>query len=85
VLLVGSQKGKKVQEAKPVVRQELLDSGEGATYHEPDGVVTSRGGEACVVGFIDQWFLNYLDEGWKQVVRTHVKDSTKFHAYADNV
>lgn len=54
-----------MQDAKPLVKQELLESGEGATYYEPDGVVTSRGGEACVVGFIDQWFLNYLDEGWK--------------------
>jgi leucyl-tRNA synthetase len=38
-------------------------------YYEPDGVVISRGGENCVVGFVDQWFLNYADEEWKEKVR----------------
>lgn len=85
VMLVGSQKGKKVQEAKPFVKEELIAQGLAASYHEPDGLVVSRTGENCVVGFVDQWFLNYLDENWKQKVREHVKDSTRFFAYADNV
>jgi hypothetical protein len=36
-----------------VVRESLIKGGDAAGYHEPDGVVTSRSGHACVVGFVD--------------------------------
>lgn len=38
-----------------------------------------------MVGFVDQWFLNYLDEQWKQKVRDHIKDTSKFWCFNDNV
>lgn len=67
------------------VRDELIKQNEACIYYEPDGVVISRGGENCVVGFVDQWFLNYADEEWKEKVREHVKDTSKFWCFNDNV
>jgi len=41
VMIYGEFKGMPVQEAKPLVRKQLLDSGLAFNYGEPDGVVTS--------------------------------------------
>ena len=51
VMQVGSQKGKLVQDAKPVVRKEMLDEGTAAVYWELEDLVVSL---QNIVAFIDQ-------------------------------
>jgi len=80
VMLVGSQKGKKVCDAKDGVRQELFDAGLAMRYFEPEKPVVGRSGDDCVVAETDQWFLTYGEEDWQQRVLAHVR-SEHFTAY----
>lgn len=76
-MLIGDQKGKPVQEAKPIVRQQLIDAGDAFNYAEPDGYVESRSGDECVAALMNQWFLNYgktSDPEWYQTVYNHVSN-----------
>jgi leucyl-tRNA synthetase len=79
-MIYGDFAGKSVEEAKPLVRQQLLDSGEAFNYAEPDGLVISRSGDECVAGHLDQWFMNYGtpeksgDEKWQPTVLEHVRN-----------
>ncbi|KAG7401107.1 hypothetical protein PHYBOEH_002990 [Phytophthora boehmeriae] len=81
VLLVGSQKGQKVCDAKAVMRQELLDAGHAIPYWEPESLVMSRSGDECVVAHLDQWYLTYGAEDWKKRVMDHISDPKLFDAY----
>lgn len=83
VMLVGSQAGKKVHEAKAAVRQEMLDAGTACTYYEPENTVMSRSGDECTVAFADQWFIKYGEEEWREAVRAHVQ-SPAFDAYTES-
>ncbi len=58
-MLIGEFKGKPVQEAKPLVKKQLIDAGLAFNYAEPDGEVISRSGDNCVAAYLDQWYLNY--------------------------
>lgn len=59
-----------VSEVKPKIREELISSGDALDYSEPEGRVTSRSGDECVVALTDQWCLKYgEDEEWKQRTR----------------
>lgn len=80
VMLVGSQAGKRVEEAKPLVRAEMIAAGLALPYFEPEKVVISRSGDECVVAFIDQWYLRYGEEEWRSVVESWVKGG-RFTAY----
>ena len=74
-MIYGEYKGKSVEEAKPLVRQALIDSGEAFNYAEPDGLVISRSSDECVAGHLDQWYLNYGkagDEQWQQTVLDYI-------------
>ncbi|KAK0934462.1 cytosolic leucyl tRNA synthetase, partial [Friedmanniomyces endolithicus] len=44
-MIYGDFAGKSVEEAKPLVRQQLIDSGEAFAYAEPEGLVISRSGD----------------------------------------
>ncbi|KAI9997634.1 hypothetical protein PInf_001565 [Phytophthora infestans] len=81
VLLVGSQKGQKVCDAKTAMRQELLDAGYAIPYWEPESLVMSRSGDECVVAHLDQWYLTYGAEDWKKRVMDHISDPKTFDAY----
>ena len=88
VMLVGEEhgvKGMKVFEAKPVVRQAMIDAGLAVPYFEPEAKVMSRSGDECVVAFLDQWYLKYGDEDWKALVLKHIgspdSPSDTFSAY----
>ena len=61
-MLYGDYKGKSVEEAKPLVRQQLMDADLAFNYAEPDGIVVSRSGDDCVAAHLDQWYLNYGKE-----------------------
>ncbi|KAK5174951.1 cytosolic leucyl tRNA synthetase [Saxophila tyrrhenica] len=79
-MIHGDFKGKSVEEAKPLVKQQLLDAGDAFNYAEPDGLVISRSGDECVAGHLDQWFMNYGtpeksgDEKWQPAVLEHVRN-----------
>ncbi|KAF1817626.1 leucyl-tRNA synthetase [Eremomyces bilateralis CBS 781.70] len=58
-LIYGEFSGKPVSEAKLLVKQQLIDSGDAFNYAEPDGVVMSRSGDVCTAALLDQWYMNY--------------------------
>jgi leucyl-tRNA synthetase len=77
-MIYGPFSGKPVQEAKPLVTKQLLDSGQAFKYAEPDGQVISRSGDECVAAYLDQWYFCYGtaenggDGEWCQTVLDHV-------------
>lgn len=77
-MIYGDFAGKSVQDAKPLVRQQLIDAGEAFNYAEPDGEVVSRSGDDCIAAHLDQWFMNYGmpeasgDDSWQPAVLKHV-------------
>lgn len=77
-MVYGDFKGKPVQEAKVLVKDQLIESGLAFNYAEPDGVVISRSGDDCVAAHLDQWYLNYGksenggDGEWCDTVLSHV-------------
>jgi len=52
-------KGRPVQEAKELVRQTLIDSGNAFNYANQTDLFISRSGDECVAAHLDQWYLNY--------------------------
>ncbi|EMC95239.1 hypothetical protein BAUCODRAFT_123701 [Baudoinia panamericana UAMH 10762] len=84
-MIFGEFAGKSVEEAKPLVRQQLIDNGEAFAYAEPEGLVVSRSGDECVAGHLDQWFMNYGtpersgDSSWQPAVLEHVKNEDGEH------
>ncbi|OQR82037.1 leucyl-tRNA synthetase, cytoplasmic [Thraustotheca clavata] len=81
IMLVGSQKGKKVCDAKAACRKELLDAGLAIPYWEPESTVMSRTGDECVVAHLDQWYLLYGTEDWKNRVSKHIENPETFNTY----
>jgi leucyl-tRNA synthetase len=62
---IGDFKGEKVEDAKPKVRKQLFDAGEGFAYSEPERKVVSRSGDDCCVALMDQWYIDYGEESWR--------------------
>lgn len=73
VMIAGPFKGEKVTEAKDKARKLLIEEGGAISYYEPDGTVISRSGDECVVMLVDQWYIEYGKEEWKQKVIEHFK------------
>lgn len=84
VMIVGTCKGMKVCDAKPIIRKQLIDSNEAIAYFEPESLVMSRSGDECVVALTDQWYLSYGEEDWMQAVSTHIH-SERFNGYNDKI
>ncbi|CAG8568428.1 14143_t:CDS:10 [Ambispora leptoticha] len=59
-------KGRTVQEAKPLIKDLLISTGQGFIYNEPESLVMSRSGDECVVALCDQWYLDYGEEKWRK-------------------
>jgi leucyl-tRNA synthetase len=80
----GDFKGEKVEAAKPKVRQQLIDAGEGFAYSEPEKRVVSRSGDDCCVALMDQWYLDYGEESWRNQALEHVAnvDGKGLNTYA---
>ncbi|KAF1944253.1 leucyl-tRNA synthetase [Clathrospora elynae] len=78
-MVYGDFIGKPVEEAKNLVRKQLIDAGLAFPYAEPDGKVISRSGDDCVVALLDQWYMNYGtaanggDGEWAEKVRSHIE------------
>ncbi|KAJ7619401.1 hypothetical protein FB45DRAFT_930672 [Roridomyces roridus] len=64
-MLVGEFKGMKVEEAKPRVRERMIEAGLAMAYAEPEGLVVSRSTDECVVALMDQWYLDYGEASWR--------------------
>ncbi|KAG0646318.1 Leucyl-tRNA synthetase [Hyphodiscus hymeniophilus] len=75
IMVFGDFKGDKVEIAKPKVRQQLIDAGEGFAYSEPERKVVSRSGDDCCVALMDQWYLDYGEESWKKVALKFVDNT----------
>ena len=73
VMLVGKYKGKLVKEAKAKCKTDMIAEGKAIAYAEPEKLVVSRSGDECVVCFTDQWYLDYGEEQWRDVVLKHVE------------
>ena len=80
VCIVGAGEGKKVEEAKPIVKQLMVDSGDAVIYFEPEKEVLSRTGDSCIVALVDQYLLQYGEESWKNKVKEHI-ESADFQTY----
>lgn len=65
VMTVGPYAGRKVSEVKPIIKDELIGSGQALQYSEPEKQVISRSGDECVVALTDQWYLIYGEENWQ--------------------
>lgn len=66
VLTVGQHAGRSVQEAKTIIRDELIAIGSAFTYYEPEKMVISRSGDECVVALTDQWYIDYGEPEWRR-------------------
>jgi leucyl-tRNA synthetase len=85
IMTVGKYAGQLVQDAKLKVRKDMIAEGLAADYYEPENLVMSRSGDECVVSFEDQWFLDYGEEKWREVVLNHVNNPESFSAYDEKV
>ena len=74
-MTIGDFKGEKVEVAKPKVRQQLLDANEGFAYSEPERKVVSRSGDDCCVALMDQWYLDYGEESWREIALKYVDNA----------
>ena len=54
IIDIGPYKGQPIKDVKDKVKADLIQSGEGDTYFEPEGLVKNRIGEECVVALVDQ-------------------------------
>ncbi|KAL7478746.1 hypothetical protein ACHAW6_004502 [Cyclotella cf. meneghiniana] len=81
VMTVGPYAGKKVSEAKPLIKDEMIAANQAHLYFEPESKVISRTNDECVVASTDQWYLAYGEQSWCDAVKRHVLDSEKFNAY----
>ncbi|XP_019423387.1 PREDICTED: leucine--tRNA ligase, cytoplasmic-like isoform X2 [Lupinus angustifolius] len=66
-MIVGEYAGKKVQEVKPIIRSQLLETGQAIVYSEPEKRVMSRSGDECVVALTDQWYITYGEPEWRKL------------------
>ncbi|KAL9051082.1 MAG: hypothetical protein Q9162_006255, partial [Coniocarpon cinnabarinum] len=79
-MVYGDFKGESVIDAKPKVRNQLIESGDAFNYAEPDGFVLSRSADECVAGHLDQWYMNYGtyenggDGAWQQQLISYLND-----------
>jgi leucyl-tRNA synthetase len=71
-MLVGDFKGEAVVDAKPKVRQQMIDAKLAFAYAEPENQVMSRSADECVVALCDQWYLDYGVEDWKARAQLYV-------------
>ena len=74
--------GKSVQEAKPLLKESLVKSGDAVLYMEPEKTIISRSGDECVVALCDQWYLDYGEPEWKKATEQCL---AKVECYHDEV
>ncbi|KAJ3373383.1 cytosolic leucyl tRNA synthetase [Allomyces arbusculus] len=83
-MVIGAYKGKSVAEAKPLIRQQLVDAGLAIVYSEPEKDVISRSGDECVVNLCDQWYLDYGEEKWRAETKRALEQLNTYHPETRN-
>ncbi|KAI7864072.1 leucyl-tRNA synthetase [Spinellus fusiger] len=68
-ICIGEFAGLKVQVAKNKIKDLLIKQGEAFVYNEPENLVMSRSGDECVIALMDQWYIDYGEEEWKQTTK----------------
>ncbi|KAM0883145.1 hypothetical protein ACQ4PT_031832 [Festuca glaucescens] len=84
VMIVGEYNGRKVQDAKPLIKKKLLEEGSAVLYSEPEKKVMSRSGDECVVALTDQWYITYGETEWKEKATKCLKNMNTFSAETRN-
>uniref|UniRef100_A0A453AYM7 Methionyl/Leucyl tRNA synthetase domain-containing protein n=1 Tax=Aegilops tauschii subsp. strangulata TaxID=200361 RepID=A0A453AYM7_AEGTS len=84
VMIAGEFNGRKVQEAKPLIKNKLLGEGSAVLYSEPEKKVMSRSGDECVVALTDQWYITYGEAEWKQKAVKCLENMNTFSAETRN-
>ncbi|CAN6671394.1 hypothetical protein TRVA0_044S00958 [Trichomonascus vanleenenianus] len=77
-MIIGKYKGERVEEAKPKVRQDLIESGEAFVYSEPEALVISRSGDECIVSLEDQWYMDYGEPAWRSQAEECLKSMNTY-------
>jgi leucyl-tRNA synthetase len=72
----GKYAGQPVSKAKDEVKNDLISSSKAMFFYEVlNGPIYCRCGSKIIVNLLsDQWFINYGDPGWKEMVRGHLHD-----------
>ncbi len=78
-MLVGEHAGKSVQEAKPLLKDYLVSSGQAVLYMEPEKTIISRSGDQCVVALCDQWYLDYGEKEWREITTRCLDNADCYH------
>ncbi|EMG49026.1 CDC60 Leucine--tRNA ligase [Candida maltosa Xu316] len=77
-MVIGKYKGEKVEDAKPKVKQDMINEGFAFVYNEPESQVISRSGDDCCVSLEDQWYIDYGEEVWLGEALECLKDMETF-------
>lgn len=83
-MLIGEFKGLSVQEAKPKVRDSMIEKGLAFPYAEPEGLVISRSSDECVVALMDQWYLDYGEPVWRAEAEKALARMETYHQETRN-
>lgn len=78
-LLVGEFAGKKVQDVKKFIQENLIKSKDALIYQEPEKKIISRSGDECVVALCDQWYLDYGEKNWRNLTQKCLDNVETFH------
>lgn len=63
-----------IDDAREMLKKDIVSGGDGFMYYEPEEMVVSRSGDVCIVAKVDQWFINYGDQQLKKIVNNHIND-----------
>ncbi|KAL2755416.1 hypothetical protein ACRALDRAFT_1064467 [Sodiomyces alcalophilus JCM 7366] len=72
---IGAWSGQPVEQAKPLVRKHLIDEGLAFPYAEPERKIVSRSSDECIVSLMDQWYLDYGEESWRNTALSHLANA----------
>lgn len=79
ILLLGPYAGSKVSQVKKIIQRDLVQSAHALLYFEPEKRIISRSNDECVVALCDQWYLDYGNEEWKEIVRNALGQMDLYH------
>lgn len=57
-----------MKEVKKLITAKLKAENAAVAYSEPEQEVISRSGDICVVSLVDQWYIDYAQQEWKEQV-----------------
>ena len=79
IMTIGDHKGEKVQDAKPLIKAEMVKKNEAVLYMEPEKTIISRSGDECVVALCDQWYLDYGEDKWMEQTKSALDKVNCYH------